>query len=98
MRMMLKNLLSSICTLVTVLAQAEHVDDEYPYLQLERPAFTLLDLDGSGEIDFAEFSTQQLPNQNEHNVLFTEMDRDNNGVVNETEYYHQFPTPALMEE
>tara|TARA_R110001592_G_scaffold224287_3_gene479904 strand:+ start:256 stop:543 length:288 start_codon:yes stop_codon:yes gene_type:complete len=58
------------------------------------PAFSSIDSDGNGEIDFDEFSSQEIPH-GDHQTIFDEMDSNGDDVVSEDEFNnHKPPRPA----
>lgn len=58
----------------------------------ERPDFSSVDLDSSGEIDFDEFSQQTLPGDPQ--TIFDHIDADSNGTITEQEFNdHKPPAP-----
>jgi len=54
------------------------------------PAFSSIDINGDGEVDFDEFSQQQLPN-GDHQSIFDDIDSDSNGVISKTEFKDHRP-------
>lgn len=54
------------------------------------PAFSSIDSDGNGEIDFDEFSSQEIPH-GDHQTIFDQMDSDGDGVVSEEEFKSHRP-------
>ncbi|MFT6984669.1 MAG: Ca2+-binding EF-hand superfamily protein [Psychromonas sp.] len=58
-----------------------------------RPSFEEVDSDSDGEIDFDEFSLQELPH-GDHQTVFAEIDTDSDGVISNQEYSdHKPPRP-----
>jgi hypothetical protein len=59
----------------------------------QRPSFESIDANADGDIDFDEFSLQELPH-GDHQTVFTSIDTDNNGVLSEDEFdNHKPPHP-----
>ncbi|WP_166738803.1 EF-hand domain-containing protein [Psychromonas algarum] len=59
----------------------------------ERPDFTSIDIDNSGDIDFDEFLQQKLPH-GDHQTVFDDMDKDGDGYITEEEFKnHKPPRP-----
>ena len=55
------------------------------------PAFSSIDVNGDDEINFEEFSQQELPH-GDHQTIFNEIDSDNNGVISKTEFKSHRPS------
>lgn len=56
----------------------------------QRPSFESLDLNEDGDIDFDEFSSQEL-RQGDHQTIFDSIDADNNGVISSDEFENHTP-------
>lgn len=56
----------------------------------QRPTFSSIDTNQDTEIDFDEFSQQQLP-FGDHQTVFTAIDSNDNGVIDEDEYLTHKP-------
>ena len=56
-----------------------------------RPAFSSIDIDNNGEIDFDEFSQQRLLNNDKHQVIFKMMDINADELISKKEFYHHKP-------
>lgn len=56
----------------------------------QRPSFASLDTNGDTDIDFDEFSAQELP-FGDHQTIFDEIDTDNNGVLSQAEFANHKP-------
>ena len=54
------------------------------------PAFSSLDLDGSGAIDLNEFSQHKIP-RGDHDTLFDQIDADGDGLIFENELESHVP-------
>tara|TARA_R110001583_G_scaffold103271_1_gene250429 strand:+ start:2324 stop:2641 length:318 start_codon:yes stop_codon:yes gene_type:complete len=58
-----------------------------------RPCFNSLDLNEDGDIDFDEFSSQEIPH-GDHQTIFNSIDINNNGVISSEEFInHKPPQP-----
>ena len=55
-----------------------------------RPSFDSLDLNQDGDIDFDEFSSQEV-HQGDHQTIFDAIDTDNNGVLSNDEFTNHTP-------
>jgi Ca2+-binding EF-hand superfamily protein len=55
-----------------------------------RPTFVSIDANEDGDIDFDEFSANELPH-GDHQTVFDSMDSDNNGVISTEEYENHKP-------
>ena len=55
-----------------------------------RPSFASIDANVDGEIDFDEFSLQELPH-GDHQTVFSEIDTDSDGIVTKQEYQKHKP-------
>ncbi|MBU2925944.1 EF-hand domain-containing protein [Colwellia sp. 4_MG-2023] len=72
-----------------VLAKNTQNDGDRP----SRPTFESIDSNSDGDIDFDEFSSQELPH-GDHQTVFDEIDTDNNGVISNEEFTnHKPPRP-----
>jgi hypothetical protein len=59
----------------------------------ERPVFSTVDIDGNGEINFEEFSQQNLPG-GDVKEIFDSIDADKDGIITEQEFLdHKPPAP-----
>ena len=58
----------------------------------QRPSFTSIDTNSDGDIDFDEFSSQELP-QGDHQIVFDIIDTDSNGVISNEEFVNHKPPP-----
>ncbi|MBA6339975.1 EF-hand domain-containing protein [Colwellia sp. MB02u-10] len=57
------------------------------------PSFESIDTNTDGEVDFDEFSSHKLPND-DHKTVFNLIDTDNNGVISQDEFdNHKPPSP-----
>ena len=55
-----------------------------------RPLFSAIDINGDGDIDFDEFSSQQEPREG-YQKIFSHIDTDNNGVITKTKFNNHKP-------
>lgn len=77
--------------LITCASQAYAKSDERRKGErAQRPAFSTIDSDQNSEIDFNEFSQQTLP-FGDHETIFSAIDSNNDGVINEDEYVNFKP-------
>lgn len=56
----------------------------------QRPSFESLDTNEDGDIDFDEFSSQEIPH-GDHQTIFDLIDADNNGVLSNDEFVNHKP-------
>lgn len=56
----------------------------------EPPSFAELDLDGDGAVDYEEFLASEVPN-NDHDVIFSHIDADQDGYLSEDEVTNHEP-------
>ena len=56
----------------------------------QRPNFESLDTNEDGDIDFDEFSSQEIPH-GDHQTIFDLIDADNNGVLSNDEFVNHKP-------
>jgi len=69
-------------------AQAQEQNRERPG---PPPAFSSIDVNGDGEVNFDEFSQQELPH-GDHQTIFNEIDSDSNGVISKAEFKNHRPS------
>ncbi len=55
-----------------------------------RPLFSAIDINGDGDIDFDEFSSQKAPREG-HQKIFSKIDKDGNGVITKKEFMSHKP-------
>lgn len=55
-----------------------------------RPSFSAIDINGDGDIDFDEFSSQKAPREG-HQKIFSKIDKDDNGVITKAEFMSHKP-------
>ncbi|MBU2871547.1 EF-hand domain-containing protein [Colwellia sp. E2M01] len=79
-----------ISTATTVQAEnAEHSKNGPP----QRPTFEQLDINQDSEIDFEEFSSQEIPH-GDHQTIFDMIDIDGSGFISNEEFVnHKPPQP-----
>ena len=56
----------------------------------QRPSFDSLDLNADEDIDFDEFSSQELPH-GDYQTIFNSIDINNNGVISSEEFINHKP-------
>jgi len=55
-----------------------------------RPLFSAIDINGDGDIDIDEFSSQKAPREG-HQKIFSKIDKDGNGVITKKEFMSHKP-------
>ena len=56
------------------------------------PAFSILDLNNDGQITLDEFSQHDIPHGS-HDEIFSHIDNDQNGTIDERELFNHKPPP-----
>lgn len=71
---------------ITSQANSEESEQRRP----PRPSFESVDSDGNEEIDFDEFSLQELP-RGDHQAVFSDIDENDDGIISYLEYQNHKP-------